>query len=151
MAFIYDFNYFKKNELKKKLKDLEKNIELSQNVEIKNDSTNQSNYIVDIHPLLKTDVQSIICCYSESNYVVFKLNKIKETIRVKITFKEVEEKLKDYKFMIKCNRGLIINFNFLESINKMDKNKLIYVKYIDKPFPISRNYLAIVEAYLSSK
>lgn len=151
MAFIYDFNHDKKVKLKIKLEELEKSIEqqnLSQNRE---GNFSKTNNLLDIHPMLKTDAQSIVCCYSESNYVIFKLNKIKETIRIKITFKEIEEKLKEYPYLIKCNRGLIINFNYLESINKVDKNKLIYVKNIDKPFPISRNYLAQVESYLSNK
>lgn len=147
-AFLYDFYFFNKSLLNEEMK--RRKFETTNIDEVIKDKTPKLTKIIEIHPAFIVDVNAIICCYSELNYVYFiTTQKPRDPVKIKITFKEVEEMFLPYHFYIKCNRGLLVNFNFLETIKTIEKTKFIYLKQIDKPFPISRNYYSKVDLYLT--
>jgi len=100
----------------------------------------ESDYIKDS---LSIKATSILFIKSANNYIEVCWLEDKKTMTqlIRSSLKKVEEKAKEFRFLVKCHRSYIVN---IDKIEKVDGNYLgykLYLTYANAPVPVSQNYI----------
>jgi DNA-binding LytR/AlgR family response regulator len=96
---------------------------------------------------LKIKLVSLIYINSAGNYieVFWEKDKQVEKQMVRTSLTKSEELLKKYKFIFKCHRSYIININRIDKIEGSSQGYKVFLKNIETPVHVSRNYTSELE------
>lgn len=69
---------------------------------------------------------------------------------IRTTIKQLKEDLSDYKFIVQCHRGFLVNLEYVESMENSNGSFYLNMFYSDKKIPVSRTYKTMIKDTLSS-
>lgn len=96
---------------------------------------------------LKLKVSDIAFIKTADNYVevFFKENEVFKKKLLRNTLKNIELQLKPYSIFIRCHRTAIVNFHYVEKLNRNYSNFWLSIKGNTVQVPVSRQYLAKIK------
>ncbi len=97
---------------------------------------------VDDSENIMVSIKDIVLLESNKNYVNYYINNERNTVKVRCTLKECEEKFSKYNF-VKIHRSYILNFRYLSKFDKA--NDEIDISFLNKRILISKNLRKSVE------
>ena len=107
---------------------------------------NGSNSVLEVAPSAIIYVESMAnyaeICYLEGDKIA------RKTLR--ITLKQIREKLDGMEYFIQCHRAFIVNLNFVVSMSNRNTGYQLHIFGTDKCIPVSRTYTVAVKEKLSS-
>lgn len=92
---------------------------------------------------LAVKVSAIIFIHSANNYIEVYWND-NDTVKsqmVRCSLTKAEEILKDYKFIFKCHRSYMVNYDFIEKVEGNPQGYKLFFENVDFSIPVSKNYI----------
>jgi len=117
------------------------------NDEVLTQNSNQTIVLNYAKDSLVLQPQNLIYIESVGNYShIFYSNQgqiVEKILRIPLV--QIEEKLSDFSFIVRCHRAFLVNINMIDKKNARE----LQLKQVDKSFPISRLYRNNVNNHLN--
>lgn len=97
----------------------------------------------------KINIESLLFIESNRNYVKLHFDGNFNT-ELRITLKEIEQKLADFDFLKRCHRSFIVNLNKVEKVSGNSTGYTLQLITQDAPIQVSRSYVSSVKKWLES-
>lgn len=100
---------------------------------------------------IKLDLKNLILFRAAENYVEIFFRKEGKTEKklLRTTLKNIEEAVRDYKYLIRCHRNSIVNIDFVTELKRNSHGFKLMISGCEEEVAVSRQYLLFVKDALA--